>query len=52
MAAEGLAAAYNIAAFLGKVKGSDELRYPIRIRAGDMLVLDESSQISTADLDL
>ena len=52
MAAEGLAAAYNIAAFLGKVKGSDELRYPIPIRAGDKLVLDESSQISTADLDL
>ena len=52
MAAEGLTAAYNIAAFLGKVKGSDELRYPIPIRAGDKLVLDESSQISTADLDL
>ena len=52
MAAEGLSAAYNIAAFLGKVKGSDELRYPVRIQAGDKLVLDESSQISTADLDL
>jgi ATP-dependent exoDNAse (exonuclease V) alpha subunit len=52
MAAEGLSAAYNIAAFLGKVKGSDELRYPIRIQAGDKLVLDESSMLSTVDLAL
>ena len=52
MTAEGLAEVYNAAAFLGKTKGSDLLRYPVRIGAGDVLVLDESSMISTADLGL
>ena len=52
MAAEGLAEVYNSAAFLGKTPGSDLLRYPVRICAGDVLVLDESSMISTADLAL
>ena len=52
MAAEGLAEVYNSAAFLGKTPGSDLLRYPVRIGAGDVLVLDESSMISTADLAL
>ena len=52
MAAEGLAEVYNSAAFLGKTKGSDLLRYPVPIGAGDVLVLDESSMISTADLAL
>jgi hypothetical protein len=52
MTAEGLAEVYNAAAFLGKTKGSDLLRYPVRIGAGDVLVLDESSMISTADLAL
>ena len=52
MTAEGLAEVYNSAAFLGKTKGSDLLRYPVRIGAGDVLVLDESSMISTADLAL
>ena len=52
MTAEGLAEVYNSAAFLGKTKGSDLLRYPVRIGAGDVLVLDESSMISTADLGL
>ena len=52
MAAEGLAEVYNSAAFLGKTKGSDLLRYPVTIGAGDVLVLDESSMISTADLAL
>jgi ATP-dependent exoDNAse (exonuclease V) alpha subunit len=44
--------AYNSAAFLGKVEGSSELRYPIEISAGDVLVLDESSMLSTSDLAL
>jgi conjugative relaxase-like TrwC/TraI family protein len=44
--------AYNSAAFLGKVEGSSELRYPVEISAGDVLVLDESSMLSTADLAL
>jgi len=52
MATEGLAEVYNSAAFLGKTPGSDLLRYPVRISAGDVLVLDESSMISTADLAL
>jgi hypothetical protein len=52
MTAEGLAEVYNSAAFLGKTKGSDLLRYPVSIGAGDVLVLDESSMISTADLAL
>jgi TrwC relaxase/AAA domain len=42
--------AYNSAAFLGKVEGSSELRYPVEISAGDVLVLDESSMLSTSDL--
>ena len=52
MTEEGLAEVYNSAAFLGKTKGSDLLRYPVGIGAGDVLVLDESSMISTADLAL
>lgn len=44
--------AYNSAAFLGKVEGSSELRYPVEIGVGDVLVLDESSTLSTADLAL
>ena len=43
MTAEGLAEVYNAAAFLGKTKGSDLLRYPVPVSAGDVLVLDESS---------
>ena len=52
MAEEGLAEVYNSAAFLGRVKGSDLLRYPVPLAPGDVLVLDESSMISTADLAL
>jgi len=47
---EGLAESYNIAAFLGKTEGSDELRRPIPLYRDDVLVLDEASQLSTADL--
>ena len=43
MADEGLAEVYNSAAFLGRVKGSDLLRYPVPLAPGDVLVLDESS---------
>ncbi len=52
MTAEGLAEVYNSAAFLGRVTGSDLLRYPVPLSPGDVLVLDESSMISTADLAL
>ena len=50
LAHEGLAESYNIAAFLGKVEGSDELRRPVPLHRDDILVLDEASQLSTADL--
>ena len=47
---EGLAESYNIAEFLGKVEGSGELRRPVPLHQDDVLVLDEASQLSTADL--
>jgi AAA domain len=50
LAHEGLAESYNIAAFLGKIKGSDELRRPVPLHRDDVLVLDEASQLATADL--
>jgi TrwC relaxase/AAA domain len=52
LAHEGLAESYNIAAFLGKTEDSDELRRPIPLHRDDVLVLDEASQLSTADLAL
>ena len=50
LAHEGLAESYNIAAFLGKTEGSDELRRPVPLYRDDVLVLDEASQLATADL--
>ena len=50
LAHEGLAESYNIAEFLGKVEGSDELRRPVPLHQDDVLVLDEASQLATADL--
>jgi conjugative relaxase-like TrwC/TraI family protein len=47
---EGLETAYNIADFLGKIKGSTRTRGHKPVRAGDVLVIDEASQVSTADL--
>ena len=47
---EGLAESYNIAGFLGKIECSDELRRPVPLHRDDVLVLDEASQLSTADL--
>ena len=47
---EGLAESYNIAEFLGKIEGSDELRRPVPMHQDDVLVLDEASQLSTSDL--
>jgi TrwC relaxase/AAA domain len=52
LAGEGLPESYNIAQFLGKVKDSDKLRYPVRIGPGDVLVVDEATQASTADFAL
>ena len=47
---EGLAESYNIAEFLGKNEGTDELRRPVPLHRDDVLVLDEASQLSTTDL--
>ena len=47
---EGLAESYNIAEFLGKIEGSEELRRPVPLHENDVLVLDEASQLSTTDL--
>jgi hypothetical protein len=52
LAHEGLAESYNIAQFLGKTEGSDEPRRPVALHRDDVLVLDEASQLSTADLAL
>ena len=50
LAHEGLAESYNIAQFLGKIEDSDELRRPVPLHRDDVLVLDEASQLATADL--
>jgi TrwC relaxase/AAA domain len=50
LAHEGLAESYNIAEFLGKIEGSDELRRPVPLHRDDVLVLDEASQLGTSDL--
>ena len=47
---EGLAESYNIAQFLGKIEGSDQLRRPVPLHENDVLVLDEASQLATSDL--
>ena len=46
---EGLAESYNIAEFLGKTEGTDELRRAVPLHRDDVLVLDEASQLSTTD---
>src|SRR5262249_9591153 len=50
LAREGLAESYTIAEFLGKTEGSDELRRPVPLHRDDVLILDEASQLATADL--
>ena len=50
LADEGLDAAHNIAYFLGKIKDSDETRGNLPVHRGDVLVVDEASQVSTNDL--
>jgi conjugative relaxase-like TrwC/TraI family protein len=50
MADEGMTETYNLARFLGKIKDSDKTRGHVPVYENDVLVLDEASQISTADL--
>jgi hypothetical protein len=50
MIGEGLPEGYNTTQFLGKMKDSDQTRGAMPIGADDVLVIDEASQVSTADL--
>ncbi len=52
MKAEGLPEAYNIARFLGKCRDSNRLRHSVHVGPADKLVIDEASQVGTADLAL
>ncbi len=47
---EGLAETYNIAQFLGKLPDTDQTRGNIPVHRDDVLVVDEASQVSSADL--
>lgn len=46
---EGLQS-HNLAHFLGKLEGTDNTRGHLPVYAGDILVIDESSQVSTYDM--
>jgi conjugative relaxase-like TrwC/TraI family protein len=50
LAAEGLAESHNFAAFLGRIKDSDQTRGHLPVRPGDLLVVDEASMVPTSDL--
>jgi hypothetical protein len=52
LANEGIAESYNIAQFVGKIEGSDKLRWPVAVHEGDVIVLDEATQAPTADFAL
>jgi conjugative relaxase-like TrwC/TraI family protein len=50
LASEGLSGSRNLADFLGKIKDSTATRGHLSVRAGDLLVVDEASMVTTADL--
>jgi conjugative relaxase-like TrwC/TraI family protein len=50
LAAEGLTGSHSLADFLGRIKNSDRTRGHLRVLPGDLLVVDEASMVSTADL--
>jgi conjugative relaxase-like TrwC/TraI family protein len=50
LAGEGLTAAVNIAKFLGKIKDSGGTRGHMPVYPGDVLVVDEATQVSTEDM--
>ncbi len=50
LAAEGLTESHNLARFLGRIAGSDQTRSHLPVQPGDLLVVDEASMVSTADL--
>jgi hypothetical protein len=41
---------HNLAAFLGRIKDSDQTRGHLPVRSGDLLVVDEASMVPTKDL--
>ncbi len=47
---EGLRESFTIADFLGKLKGTDETRGHRAVRRGDVLVVDEATQVPTREL--
>ena len=50
LAAEGLTESHNFAAFLGRIKDSDQTRGHLPVQPGDLLVVDEASMVATGDL--
>jgi conjugative relaxase-like TrwC/TraI family protein len=50
LAAEGLGDSHSLADFLGRIEGSDRTRGHLPVTPGDLLVIDEASMVSTADL--
>ena len=50
LAAEGLGDSHSLADFLGRIEGSDRTRGHLLVTPGDLLVVDEASMVSTADL--
>jgi len=50
MADEGMTETYNLAQFLGRIKGTDRTRGHVPVHADDVLVLDEATQFGTADV--
>jgi conjugative relaxase-like TrwC/TraI family protein len=50
LATEGLAGSHTIADFLGKLPGTDETRGHLPVHRGDVLVVDEATQVPTTDL--
>jgi conjugative relaxase-like TrwC/TraI family protein len=50
LAGEGLTDSYSLADFLGRLQGSDRTRGYLPVHPGDLLIVDEASMVSTADL--
>jgi conjugative relaxase-like TrwC/TraI family protein len=50
LATEGLSESHTIADFLGKLEGTDRTRGHLPVRRGDVLVVDEATQVPTEDL--
>jgi hypothetical protein len=50
LATEGLPQTHTIAGFLGKLKGTHETRGHLPVHRGDVLVVDEATQVPTDDL--